>query len=413
MTKGILSATGAAETAGGTLDAETINKTLEAMGSDVQVAEPFSAPDPLRQSQIARFDNCALSLKLDVMSPAYGVNIAAIGTLWHRWVARAIALMRAHGWTEFPVEMGFAELQDVVAQRDVPAEAYVHVPIAELKWLRICVAKWCHGGRFNAGRVIAIEEELQGTLAVPDGHGGFYERTIVGHPDCIVADPPDGVIVIDWKTGWAPPAKLGEEDLDNRTANAEDRDEKLTDQGYAQQVIYGFLILKNYPAVNRVTLREAYIRHGEYREATVTRERLERLEDVIAAVIAQIDAAFEDGPDSARWVPTAGVHCGVCPAPRHCPLKEFAGIPTNEEEAVELAREWIVAAQVRKERAPLLKGWVDAHGPVPIDHGKGRREVGWKDNKTGNGRSFKLYEPEDAPESPFDARLEEIIRDRG
>lgn len=377
----------------------------------------FAAPDPLRQSSIARFDNCALSLKLDVLNPStHSGNLAAMGTLWHRWVSRAIALMRAHGWTTFPTEMGFAELQAVVAQRDIPDEAVVHLPMAELKWLRICVTKWCNGGAFNASRVLMIEEELTATVAVPDGHGGFYERVIVGHPDVVVADPgaTPGVIVVDWKTGWTPPSKLDEEALDARVYG-QDSSEKLTDQGYAQQVIYGWLILKNLPAIQRVTLREAYIRHGEYREATVDRYHLERLEDVIAAVVAQIDAAFEAGPDSARWIPSAGVHCGICPAPRHCPLTEYQGIPTTIDEAQLLAREWIVAGQVRKERLPLLKGWVNANGPIPIDHSKGRREVGWPswDGEEAKPKgAFRMYEPADAPESPWDAQLAELMRNR-
>jgi hypothetical protein len=55
---------------------------------------------------------------------------------------------------------------------------------------------------------------------------------------------------------------------------------------------------------------------------------------------------------------------------------------------------------------------VEAHGPIEIDHGKGRREVGWLANSTGNGRRFALYEPEDAPASPFDERMEAVLRDR-
>jgi hypothetical protein len=60
-----------------------------------------------------------------------------------------------------------------------------------------------------------------------------------------------------------------------------------------------------------------------------------------------------------------------------------------------------------------VKGWVDAHGPIEIDHGKGRRAVGWVANSTGNGRRFAMYEPDDAPESPFDSRMEEVLHDRG
>jgi hypothetical protein len=310
------------------------------------------------------------------------------------------------------VEQGLELLLDVLAQRDVPDDEVVHLPMRELRWLRVLVTRWCEGGEFNAHRIVAIEERLYMKLKVPDGRGGSYERVITGQPDVLVADPPDGIIVPDWKSGWAPPAKLQDEDRDRRDQSSAEKSEKLSDQGYAQQVVYGALVLANYPAVERVTLREAYIMAGEYREATVHRYQLERVVDIVAAIVSQIDAAFEAGPESPRWIPKAGTHCAICPGPRHCPIKDWEGIPENDEEALLLAREWLVAEHVRKSRTPLLKGWVEHHGPIEIDHGKGRRAVGWVLNSTGSGRRFVLHEPEDAPESPFDARMEEVLRAR-
>jgi hypothetical protein len=371
----------------------------------------LEAPDPLRQSSIARFDNCALSLLLEAQSPVQQPsNMAARGSIFHRWVAKALEQMKAEGWTSYPVEMGLELLLQVLAQRDVPDDEVVHLPMSELRWLRVLVTRWCEGGEFDAQRVLEIEQPLYMKVKVPDGQGGTYERTVKGTPDVIVADPgtAPGLIIPDWKTGWASPSKQQGE-LDRQ---GEERTDKLSDQGYAQQIIYGALGLVNYPAVERVTLREAYLMWGEYREATVHRWELERVMDILGAIIAQIDAAFAAGPDSARWVPTAGTHCGICPSPRRCPLKDWEGIPANVAEAQLLAREWIVAGQVRKDRLPLVKGWVEAHGPIEIDHGKGRREVGWLANSTGNGRRFALYEPEDAPASPFDERMEAVLRDR-
>jgi hypothetical protein len=373
------------------------------------------APDPLRQSSIARFDNCALSLLLDVQQPdarkRQPGDMAARGTLFHRWVSRVIRQMRAEGWTSYPVEMGLELLLQVLAQRDVPDEDVVHLPMKDLRWLRVLVTRWCEGGEFNAQRVIAVEERWYMDVPVPDGHGGMYKRRVSGQPDVVVADPPDGIIIVDWKAGWAPPAKLTAETRDDP-----EKDERLSDQGYAQQVIYGAMGLVELPSVQRVTLREAYLMHGEYREATIYRFQLERVLDILGATISQIDGAFAAGPNSKRWLPTAGVHCGICPSPRRCPLKDWEGIPTNEDEAKLLAREWIVAAQVRKDRLPLLKGWVDAHGPIEIDHGKGRRIVGWPEwsgNREEKVRGpFKMFEPEDAPASPFDERMEAVIRDR-
>lgn len=373
------------------------------------------APEFLRQSSIARFDNCSYSLLLDLLSPPMQRGtMAARGRLFHRWVAKALEQMRAESWTSYPVEMGLELLLQILAQRDVEPDDLAYLPMRELRWLRVLVTRWCEGGEFAASRILAIEEPLYMKIKVPDGRGGLYDRTIKGTPDVLVADPPNGVIVPDWKSGWASPSREVERQgggYEDQGGNGE-KDQRLSDQGYAQQIVYGALVMANLPAVDRVTLREAYIMHGEYREATVHRWELERITDILGAIVAQIDAAIAEGSESGRWIPTAGVHCGICPSPRQCPIRDWEGIPATDDEAKLLAREWIVSGQVRKDRLPLVKGWVDAHGPIEIDHGKGRREVGWVANSTGNGRRFALYEPKDAPESPFDARMEAVLRDR-
>lgn len=372
----------------------------------------ISRPDPIRQSAIARFDACALSLLFDLTQPRelrqQASLMSARGTLFHLWVKTALRQMRAEGWDEYPVEMGLELLLQVLAQRDVPDDEVVRLPMRELRWLRVLITRWCEGARFNAQRILAIEERLEMRVPCPDGAGGMYERRVSGQPDVLVADPGEvpSIIVVDWKAGWAPPANEVEKE------EPSDDDQRLSDHGYAQQVIYGAMVLANFPAIQKVTLREAYIMAGEYREASVHRGQLERVMDVLGAVLSQIDAAIDAGPDSARWVPTAGTHCSMCPRVRACPLKDWLGIPETLEEAQLLAREWHVAGEVRKERLPLIKGWYDAHGPIPIDHAKGRREVGWVQNKTGNGRRFVMYEPKDAPASPFDERMEAVLRDR-
>lgn len=381
------------------------------------------APEILRQSSIAQFDRCALSYLFTLQQPAVLHQHAGIytarGTLFHRWVARAIRQMRAEGWTSYPVEMGLELLLIVIAQRDVPDDEVVHLPMEELRWLRVLVTRWCEGGNFNAQRVLDMgdvadddspDARLYMKVPVPDGQGGMYERTISGRPDVVVADPPQGVIVVDWKSGWAPPSREVE-----RAGRTEQDDQKLSDQGYAQQVIYGAILLANLPAIQQVTLREAYLMSGEYREATVHRWELERILDVLGGIISQMDAAIASGPDSDRWVPTGGTHCALCPRPRACPIKDWEGIPATEEEARLMATEWHVSAIVRKDRTPYLKGWVDAHGPLEIDHEKGRRMLGWPDwDGTSKARgNFRIYEPENAPASPFDERMEAALRDRG
>lgn len=699
------------------------------------VMTELTRPAEVRQSSIARFDACALSLLFDLTQPTelrqQASPMTARGTLFHLWVAKALEDMRANGWQSYPVEMGLERLLGVLVQADVPDNEVVRLPMAQLRWLRVLVTRWCENVAFDAANILSIEERVRMPLAVPDGRGGTYERVITGQPDVTVRAGHGHVIVVDWKaqpldakiltptgwrlmgdlvvgdqvigangravivegvypqgakevfdvrfkdgsttrctddhlwatrwpgqsevtvrtlaeirslksrcyvpavqpvdfaagaslpldpyllgallgdgtlrangsvgftsddddlvadlvlpagvsakvegpqawsftsttrpnmlrsglrdlgllgkraweksvpqpyllastadrlailrglmdtdgsidlygrisfqsassqlaedvlwlvrslggratykvwpmhgganyhahcvyfrlpecpfrlarkalrwhppkhsmdrgiveavpagvaetqcirvagglyvtddfivthnSGWAPPAREVKKD---EPPLGEEADQRLSDQGYAQQVTYGALVLHELPTVNKVTLREFYVMHGEFREATVERHHLERIQDVLATVVAQMDQAVAAGPESRRWIPTAGQHCGICPRPHACPIREWEGIPTTLEEAQLLAREWHVAGVVRKERLPLVKGWVDAHGPIPIDHALARREVGWIPNSNGTGKRFVMYEPEDAPASPFDERMEAVLRDR-
>lgn len=350
----------------------------------------LARPDVLRQSYLARFDQCALSLKLDLQSPGrQPSDLAARGTLFHRWVARALGMMREQGENQLPIDVGLELMRTVCDQLDVPAEDVVHVPMREQEWLRVAAVRWCERGVTNVHRTVAIEERLTAKIPVRNGNGSQYEREISGKPDVLVADPPDGMLVLDWKTGYKPPAKRMQPS-EERPMEAEDR---LSEEGYAQQRIYGTLVLLNFPQVQRVTLREFYVLFGEYREATIVRWNLERYLDVIGSTIAQIDAAFADGARSKRWIPTDGEHCGLCPNPLRCPIRNWKRIPRDDDDVRRIAREWHVSAERRKRLDPLLKGWVNAHGPINIQHDKGERRLGWVRNKTGEGRSFRMYEP--------------------
>jgi hypothetical protein len=375
--------------------------------------KPLVAPEAIRQSDIATFDGCPLELRFSWESEQRGdaSGLAARGTLFHRFAKAAILHMRAHGERSIPVEIAMELLTEIIAQRDVPDDEVVHLPLRELRWLRVLVTKWAHRHSFTIERVVDVERRLYAKLPVIGPGGRTYERTITGQPDVLLAGPePNGATVLDWKTGWAPPARRVEPEPGEPPP-----EDRLSDMGYVQQIVYGWLTLKNYPAVESVTEREYYVMHDDdpVREATVWRYELERIEDVLAAVVAQIDAAVEAGPKSRRWFPIAGSHCAFCPRPHDCPIREEVRIPRNEREAQRLAHEWIVAQRVREERMPILKGWVDHHGPIEVRHSKGRRAVGWVKNKTGDGRRFVMHEPEDAPPSPFDPLLEEAAAKAG
>jgi hypothetical protein len=388
----------------------------------------FDAPLAWRQSDIATFDACPLSLGLRKsinlrQLPGQIGNLGARGVLFHRFAAAAIEHMREHQERSIDVAMAMELLAEVIAQRDVADEDVVHLPLADMRWLRVLVTRWSYQHEFTIERVVAVERRLYGEIEVRGPDGTTYTRAVTGMPDVLLAGPgPEEATIIDWKTGFAPPARKREP-----TEEDPEPSDKLSDMGYVQQVVYGWLVMKNYPSIQRVTEREWYVMAKEdpVREASVERWEMERIEDVLAGVISQMDGAIASLPDllraqakarrakkpvpTGRFFPIPGSHCGVCVGRRHCPVRKNFGIPDTLVEAQRLAREWHVAGEIRTERIPYLKGWVADNGPIPVPHAKGRRVVGFRNGS----RSLSLFEPESAPDSPFDPLLEEAARKAG
>lgn len=395
-------------------------------------------PEAWRQSRIASFDACPLSLKFSMevdlrQSPGKMGHLGARGVLAHRCFAAAVNLMRTHREREIGVDQMMELLTRVVAQREWPTsgggwepcpdDEVVSLPIEELRWLRVACVRWAYQQTFTIERVVAVERRLYGTIDVVGPDGDIYQREITGMPDVLLSGPGrDEATLIDWKTGWAPPARKKE-----RTPENPDVEDKLSDMGYVQQVVYGWLVLMNFPSIQKVTEREYYVFADEdpVREASVERWEMERIQDILAAKVSQMDAAIEADPalrvrqaaarkakkpvPQGRWFPVPGTHCGFCVGRRLCPVRKHFGIPTTEREAQKLAREWHVGGEIRKERIPYVKGWVNEHGPIPIAHAKGRRVVGFK----GDSTSLSMFEPEDAPASPFDEELIAAAQDSG
>lgn len=385
----------------------------------------LTAPGAWRQSAISRFNSCPLSLRFDLdldlrQLPGQIGILGARGVLFHRFAAAAINYMRAEGLVSIPAAEALAILARVVAQREfcdsdgrwrpLPAEEVVLLPMSELRWLRVQVTRWATRHEFRIDRVVDVERRLEADLEVIGPGGVPYLQRITGQPDVLLAGPrEDEATVLDWKTGWAPPARRTEP-----TAERPEPEDRLSEMGYVQQVVYGWLVLKSYPSLYRVTEREYYVaaKDGEdpVREATVTRDDMERIEDALAMRVSEMDAAIEEGPESPRWFPVPGAHCGFCVGRRFCPIRKHFGVPDSLEEAQLLGQEWHVAGEIRKERIPYVKGWIDAEGPIPIKHAKGRRVIGF-----GPTGLLRLYEPREVepPPSEFDADLVTIAREAG
>lgn len=370
-------------------------------------AEVLEAFPHLRQSLLADFDSCRLMTRFGLEVADFNTPAQARGILFHRFAAEVLRTLRRTGEVMIPVQEALAVLREVVAQRDVPDHEVVTVPAGERRLLRIAAIKFAHENEFRMDRLIDVERRLYARLPVQDAEGNRVDRIVTGQPDALIADPPDGAVVLDWKTTLQPPARYSGEQEDPGPSG-------VSYLGYFQQRMYALLVMHNYSAVQRVTLREFYVLKSEARTATVHRADLEHVEDELAALAEQLDRALAAGGESQLWHPQPGKHCSYCPRPQSCPIEadvraREGGIATRAE-AARAAAEYVVAGQVKTVLHDALKPWVESYGPISVKSSKGRYQVRWKTNK-GGGRTFGVHVPEASDRGPADPDLEAAFRE--
>lgn len=366
-----------------------------------QVREAFPA---VRQSRLAEFDNCALATRFGLEGYDFTNHAQARGIIFHKFAEEVLRTLRRTGETSIPVEEALVILYEVCAQRDIPDDEVVVPSARERRLLRICAIKFAAENEFAMDRLIDVERRLHATVTYPDADGVAVERQITGKPDAIVADPPEGAVILDWKTTLQPPPRYNGSD--------QDTPEGVSYMGYFQQRCYALLVFHNYPSVQRVTLREFYPLAGEARTATVHREQMEHIEREMTAQVELLDRALAGGSKSKLWQPSPGKHCTYCPRPGSCPIEAEArgdGAITSAAQAKRYAAELVVADRVRITRREALKPWVEVHGPVPVKSGKGRYEFRWKPYSTGKGGSYGIHVPDTSDRGPKDASLEDAF----
>lgn len=427
----------------------------------------------LRQSLLSSFDDCALRAYFDVAhGQLWSTQPQARGTIMHRVIAECLRTMRKEQEDTIPVSEALEILHEVLLQQrqwdpetqthvPIPDEEIVRIPLKQIGELRRFTAKFARDNEFDIRHVVDIERRLKATVKYPHPvTGEVIERELTGQLDCLMFQPPKrpgdvpGALVIDWKDTWGVPPDHAE----GEAKGDEDDGSGLSWHGYFQQRFYAWLLMKNYPNVEKVTLQEFYIRKAEARPATVYRKRLHLIEAELALLAAAIDAAFAQGkpawpykledtlkasaPDELReqvenggleladipqwvhpgvgkWRPSPGKHCGFCLTPGECPIEDEArgeGAISSKAMAERWAAEWLVAQEVGKRRRDALRVYVDAKGPVIIKWAKGRMVADWRDNATGRGRRFgmfpaKVSDRSSQQERAMDARLVEAARE--
>jgi hypothetical protein len=398
----------------------------------------------LRQSLLSKHDDCPLSTLMELrFARGWNTHPQARGQIFHLFAAKVLAELRVQQSETIPVNVAEAILIEACRQRTnaagdpIPPQDIVRVPMRQMGELRMAARKFAKDNSFSYRKIVDIEKRLAAPLVYVDANGELRERVLTGQIDALLFDPPAGAIVIDWKDTWALPPEPKEKGPDDFVGE-DDELAGVSYHGYFQQRFYGWLVMKNYSNVDSVTLREFYARKTKARKATLTRDRMQEVEEELSILVQQFDDAmatgeppwpygwFDDGAGGREldierlglWKPQPGKHCGFCAASRHCPIDEDArieagGAITSWERAKKAAAELQVIERVRKVLIDACKGFVETQGaPIPVRASKGRRVLGWFETK--RGRRFGLYTPDESDRgghADLDAQLEAAMRE--
>jgi hypothetical protein len=383
----------------------------------IDVSEVMRQFPTLRQSLLGGFDECALRTLFELRyANGWSTHPQARGTIFHRFAAEALRTMKRADEETIPVSEALEILYEALRQRDVPPEEIVRVPLREIKDLRMAVIKFATDNSFTVRNIIDVERRLNGEVSYDAPNGQKITRTLTGQLDALIAGAADEGIVLDWKDTWGlPPMPREDPGPEGNVAH-------LSYEGYFQQRFYGWLVFVNFPSIQRVTLREFYVRKTTVRKATLYRADLEHIERELAILAEQFDLAVAGGMPAepyelgklGAWNPSPGKHCGFCLRPGLCPIEREArgpGMISSKKQAELAAAEIAVAERVREHRLTAAKVWAERFGPIPTKYAKGRRVLGWR--KHGSTRRFEFYTPaeSDRASAPELSRLEDAMRE--
>jgi len=338
--------------------------------------------DEFRQSTLRAIEMCPRramhSLAAGDIATGWTEGAADLGTVFHAIAAEMMATLRRQGESQMATEEAMVIAREVYAASPITLSAEDH---DALNWmvLGFCRYKW------RPERTLAIEEPLRVEVVCPDG----VVRVAKGQPDLVIADPPKGLVVVDYKTTRAKPRAPREAPAEGEPIRGK---EYLTDVGTFQRQFYGFLLLRSYPSVEYVTLRELLVRYPDEppREAALQRSDLEHVEPRIGAAMMKLDNALSD-PESDFWRPKPGRHCAKCEVARSCPVPKEQrgdGALTTPDDMDAAAAKFVVVDAQRQQLRDQLKAAHEQTGHY-AEVGDGS-VIGWNP-PLGKGRKFGVH----------------------
>lgn len=343
--------------------------------------DPLARFPRLRQSLLSKMDDCSLSARFELeYQQGWSSQPAARGQIVHRAIGACLEKMVQQDETSVPVDVAMAELEHVFRQSEVPMDGpddqVVPLPIRVQADARVTMRTWAsYMGEYDVDQIAGVERRFDATIAYPGDDGLPVERVLTGKMDLLLIDGAHATVV-DWKdTFGVPPEKA--EGVDD-----------VSEEGYFQQRMYAWLLLRTYAGLQAVTLREVYVRFlsgratdakgrpiNPVRTATVDRTMLPEIEAELAALVERFDRSVASG----IWRASPGGHCSWCSRPERCtifPTARGVGRITSAAEAEVVAGRMLVARAAADAAAASLRSWGNRHGDTPVKDAKKRRVYG-------------------------------------
>jgi hypothetical protein len=158
-------------------------------------------------------------------------------------------------------------------------------------------------------------------------------------------------LVEDYKTSWR---------IKSETELRDDR----------QALIYAWVAFYLFDSVEQVKIRFRYVRYKKASEVTFNRTDTDHIERMLREVSDQIEqrVSMNEPPEKA-WPAIPGEVCTFCPV--QCPLirnlVDSDQLVTTQDQANQLAQEYVALDRAYEKHKKLLKAWVDERGPIEVN----------------------------------------------
>lgn len=375
--------------------------------AEVSVPANTNSPDAAlryRQSTVRDYvTGCPRSVVLSSHLTTGTIGSSAdLGSALHATAAEIRRTLRSHGEIQMSTEEAVCVMREVVGSGPWVLSPDDYMRLIEIV-CNFAMETW------NPARFMAIEQRLWMDIVCPDGR----TRRFTGTPDLVIADPPDGIILLDDKSGLAKPQTPREAIPAGEPIRGV---QYLSAGGFFQLVSYFALAANEWPRIQRATLREKNWRWhlDPPREATIDRAELEHVLPYLGMAMQQLDQGLREGEGSVFAQPRPGAHCATrCPVKSSCPVpveQRGLGALGSDDAADETARRWVVIRALDKEMRAALKSYHEESKPTYAPKVNDSLVVRWKSKADGKGRDFGIFPPA-VPNDPAAALAEVGVTD--